>query len=291
MTKLLWDQLGERRYETGVDHGVFYPRQSTGIYSPGVAWNGLTAVTESPSGAESNKVYADNIVYLNLISAEEYGATIECLYYPNEFGAALGEASPHPGVSVGQQSRTTFGFSYRTLVGNDIVGQDYGYKLHFVWGASAAPSERAHNTVNDSPEATPFSFELSTVPEAAGGNLKPTASISIDSTRVPSSNLAALETVIYGSSGVDPLLPTPEALIGYFAGSTTVASLPDSGPAYTAGTKTITIPSTTGVNYTIDGVVQTAGPVVITKDTVVVAYPKSGYVFPEVSVNAWFYKF
>lgn len=201
MSRLVWDKIGERTYETGVDRGVVYPMTSTGLYPLGVAWNGLTAVTESPSGAEASPSYADNIKYLNLISAEDYGSTIEAYTYPDEFAECDGSAEIAPGVSIGQQNRKTFGLCYRTVLGNDIESNDYGYKLHLVYGALAAPSEKGYATVNDSPEAITFSWELTTSPVSVTG-FKPTACLIIDSTKVDAAKLAALETILYGKDAV-----------------------------------------------------------------------------------------
>ena len=210
MARLEWDKTGERVYESGVDHGVLYVMDGTGAYGTGVVWNGLTAVTESPSGAEPNPQYADNIKYLNLISAEEFGATIEAFTYPKEFEQCDGTASLAPGITIGQQDRRTFGFSYRTKVGNDVGGQDAGYKLHLVYGALAAPSERAYSTINDSPEAITFSWEVTTTPVAVAGH-KPTAILTIDSTLVDEADLTALEDLLYGpTTGTGtPKLPLP----------------------------------------------------------------------------------
>ena len=207
MSKLVWDQTGERFYETGVNKGVLYP-QSAGAYPKGVAWNGLTAVTESPSGAEATPLYADNIKYLNLMSAEEFGATVEAYTYPDEFAVCNGEAALVEGVSIGQQKRTPFGMSYQTKIGND-VDSDLGYKIHLIYGALAAPSEKAYATVNDSPEAITFSWELTTTPVEVTG-FKPTASLVIDSTKVAPEKLAALEAVLYGSDDVEARLPLPD---------------------------------------------------------------------------------
>jgi len=217
MTRLLWDQLGERTYETGVDHGVLYIPDETGVYDLGVPWNGLTSVSETPSGAEANAQYADNIKYLNLISAEEFGATLEALTYPDEFAQFDGLAVPEPGVAVGQQPRRSFGLSYRTQIGNDLEGTAYGYKIHLVYGCVATPSEKAYNTINDSPEAITFSWEIATTPVAVTG-LQPTALIVIDSTVVPSAGLTALEDELYGdaTTGVANL-PTPDAVIALVA--------------------------------------------------------------------------
>lgn len=210
MSKLVWDQTGERLYETGVKQGVLYV-QEAGAYPKGVAWNGLTAVTESPSGAEATALYADDIKYLNLISAEEFGATIEAYTYPDEFAACNGEAELVAGVNLGQQKRKAFGLCYRTTVGNDVDGNDHGYKLHIIYGAMAAPSEKAYATINDSPEAITFSWELTTTPVAVNG-FKPTASITIDSTKVEEGKLAALEAVLYGSESEEARLPLPDEI-------------------------------------------------------------------------------
>lgn len=219
MVALTWDQVGERYYETGVDHGVLYLRDQTGLYTQGFAWNGLTAVTESPTGAESNPQYADNIKYLNLISAEEFGGTIEAFTYPEEFALCDGTAVPVRGLAVGQQPRRTFGLSYRTRVGNDIDGTDHGYKLHLIYGALAAPSEKAYATINDSPEAITFSWELSTTPVDVPG-LKPSATLTINSTEVDEGGLAALEAVLYGSAEEEARLPLPEEVIELLGGET-----------------------------------------------------------------------
>ncbi|MBK8748769.1 MAG: hypothetical protein IPM04_13175 [Saprospiraceae bacterium] len=214
MTKIVWDKAGERRYETGVDHGVLYTPDNTGAYNSGVPWNGLVSVTESPSGAESSKQYADNIVYVNLISAEEFGGTIEAFMSPLEFGQHDGTAAPKKGVYLGQQTRKPFGLAYRTKIGTDL-DSDEGYKLHLVWGAQAAPSEKAYSTVNDSPEATTLSWEFSTTPVAVPG-FKPTAMMVIDSTGVAPADLAALELLLYGDTATDPELPLPEDVIAMF---------------------------------------------------------------------------
>lgn len=217
MSKLAWDKTGERIYETGVKMGVLYLQDAKGAYSNGVAWNGLTAVTEAPSGAEATPLYADDIKYLNLYSTEEFGATIEAYTYPDEFAECDGSASIATGVYVGQQDRKTFGLCYRTVVGNDVSNNDYGYKLHLIYGAKASPSEKGYATVNDSPEAITFSWEVSTTPVSVSG-LKPTASIVIDSTKADKTKLAALEAILYGkdptsessSDGIDPRMPLPD---------------------------------------------------------------------------------
>lgn len=208
---LVWDQTGERMYETGVSKGVLYPQSSSGTYPLGVAWNGLTAVTESPSGAEATPLYADDIKYLNLMSAEEFAATIEAYMYPDEFAECDGSASLVEGVSVGQQKRKSFGLCYRTTLGNDVDGNGHGYKLHIIYGALAAPSEKGYATVNDSPEAITFSWEIKTTPVNVTG-LKPTATVTIDSTKVDPTKLAALEKVLYGSAEADPRLPLPDEI-------------------------------------------------------------------------------
>lgn len=216
MAILEWDQVGERFYETGVDHGVLYIPNVSGVYNDGVAWNGLISVQETPTGAEANPTYADNIKYLNLISLEEFGATIEAYTYPPEFAPFDGLAVPQPGVAVGQQSRGQFGLSYRTRLGNDLEGDDLGYKLHLVYGCQATPSEKAYNTVNDSPEAITFSWEITTTPAPVTG-LRPTSLITIDSTVVAPADLTALETLLYGAVATDPALPTPDEVIALFA--------------------------------------------------------------------------
>ena len=211
MSKLVWDQTGERLYETGVKQGVLYPQAAGGTYPLGVAWNGLTAVTESPSGAEATALYADDIKYVNLMSAEEFGATIEAYTYPAEFGACNGETEIADGVAIGQQKRSAFGLSYKTTIGNDVQGNDYAYKLHIIYGAMAAPSEKAYATINDSPEAITFSWEVTTTPVAVNG-FKPTASITIDSTKADKTKLAALEAILYGGESEEPRLPLPDEI-------------------------------------------------------------------------------
>ena len=209
MTKLVWDKSGERFYETGVNKGVLYPL-SAGAYNKGVAWNGLTAVTESPSGAEATPLYADNIKYLNLMSAEEFGATIEAYTYPDEFAECNGEAEIATGVSIGQQTRKTFGMAYQTKIGND-VDADLGYKIHIIYGALAAPSEKAYATINDSPEAITFSWEITTTPVEVAG-MKPTAYVVIDSTKADAGKLAELEAILYGSESEEARLPLPDEI-------------------------------------------------------------------------------
>ena len=216
MSKLVWDAVGERLYETGVKMGVLYPRDAQGTYTKGVAWNGLTAVTESPSGAEATPLYADDIKYLNLVSNEEFGATIEAYTYPDEFAECDGSAALSAGVYIGQQKRNTFGLCYRTVVGNDVSNNDYGYKLHMIYGALAAPSEKSYATINDSPEAITFSWEVTTTPVEVSG-FKPTASVTIDSTKVDAEKLAALEAILYGSESEEARLPLPDEIATMFS--------------------------------------------------------------------------
>lgn len=214
MSKIVWDETSKRFYETGVQHGVLY-LQEGGVYNKGVAWNGLTAVTESPSGAEATALYADDIKYLNLMSAEEFGATIEAYTYPDEFAACDGSAELAKGVSIGQQKRSTFGLSYRTVLGNDVDGNDYGYKLHLIYGALAAPSEKAYATINDSPEAITFSWEVTTTPVEVKDH-KPTACLTIDSTKVDKAKLAELEGILYGTEAEEARLPLPNEIADLF---------------------------------------------------------------------------
>lgn len=222
MAKLKWDQIGEKKYEIGVDHAVLYP-QANGTYPKGVAWSGVTNITENPSGAEDNKMYADNIPYLNLKSAEEYGLTIECYYYPDEWAACNGESEIADGVVLGQQRRNTFGLSYRSKLGNDSDGEDYGFKIHLVYGCSSAPSERAHETINESPDAGTFSFEVSTIPvdvsgtDSTGKPFKPVSCVTIDSTKVTKEKIAAIEKILYGDEETEARLPLPDELKEIFA--------------------------------------------------------------------------
>lgn len=209
--ELVWDQVGNREYETGVSKCALYPQESNGSYPKGVAWNGITTVTESPSGAEPTALYADNIKYLNILSTEEFAATIEAYTYPDEFAKCDGSAELLEGVSIGQQKRQAFGLCYKTQLGNDVDGNDHGYKLHIIYGALAAPSEKGYGTVNDSPEAITFSWELSTTPVNVSG-MKPTATVLIDSTKVAPAKLAALEKVLYGSENADARLPLPDEI-------------------------------------------------------------------------------
>jgi hypothetical protein len=289
MTVLTWDGSGQRQYETGVSKGVLYV-PTLGVYDFGVAWNGLTAVTEAPSGAEATAQYADNIKYLNLISAEDFGATIEAYTYPPEFSQFDGSVSPSAGVVLGQQSRKAFGFSYQTLLGNDLVATDFGFKIHLVYGATAAPTEKAYATVNDSPEAITFSWEVSTIPVAVTG-FKPTAILTIDSTKVAAAGLLALTNALYGTAGTNPRLPLPDEIIAMFA-ETLIGVTTVSPTATSAGV--ITIPSTTGVVFrradtraivTSAATVQIPGAV--GSSLVITATPATGYFFNPGSDDDW----
>lgn len=212
MAKLVWDNTGERFYETGVDRGVLYPLSEAGKYEKGVAWNGLTAVTESPSGAEPTALYADNIKYLSLMSTEEFGATIEAYTYPDEFAQCDGSADLVAGVTLGQQARKTFGLCYRTKIGNDTDGDEHGYKLHLLYGCQASPSEKGYQTINDSPEAITFSWEVTTTPVNVDG-FKPTACVTIDSRKADKAKLEALEKILYGGDDLaEPRMPMPSEL-------------------------------------------------------------------------------
>lgn len=212
MAKLVWDEVGKRTYETGVDKGVLYVQDDEGAYGKGVAWNGLTAVNESPSGAEPTALYADNTKYLELTSKEEYGATIEAYTYPDEFEACDGSAEVGTGVVIGQQSRKVFGLCYRTVKGNDVKNNDYGYKIHLVYGCKAKPAQKNYQTINDSPEAITFSWEVSTTPVEVEG-FKPTATVTIDSTKVTADKLKSIEEALYGTETVEPKLLLPNEII------------------------------------------------------------------------------
>lgn len=298
MTRILWDQPGEKRYETGVSKGVLYLPDNTGAYSDGVPWNGLTTITESPSGAESNPQYADNIKYINLLSAEEFAATIEALTYPVEFEECDGTAIIN-GIAVGQQNRRPFGLSYQTLVGNDLENTDHGYKIHLIYGATAAPSEKAFATVNDSPEAITFSWETNTTPVPVGTingkEYKPTSTLVIDSTRVPSATLATLENILYGTAGTDPRMPLPEEVITLFAGSVTEVTLNGANaPTYNSSTHVVTLPTVTGVQWKVNGVNKAPGaqPAMTTGQTsVITAVPLAGYALSATSDDDWVYPY
>lgn len=220
MTKIVWDGTGDRLYETGVKNVVLYPMGSNGAYEKGVAWNGVTAITESPSGAEANPLYADDIKYLELRSVEEFGASIEAYTYPDEFAACDGSASLIAGLKIGQQPRKAFGLCYRTTLGNDTEGEEYGYKLHIIYGAKAAPSEKAYATINDSPEAITFSWEVTTTPVAVA-NHKPTSYLELDSTKLSAAQMAAVEALLYGAEGEgsEASLPLPDAILAAVQGA------------------------------------------------------------------------
>lgn len=289
MARLEWDKTGQKRFETGVSNGVFYKVSPAGLYTDGEAWNGLTAVTESPSGAEANPQYADNIKYLNLISAEEFGCTIEAFTYPDGFAECDGSANVD-GVVIGQQSRKSFGFSYQTRVGNDIDGTDLGFKVHLVYGALAAPSEKAYATMNESPEAITFSWEVTTTPVSAGSNYKPTASLTIDSTKVSAAKMTELLDILYGTAGTPARMPLPAEVLALFAGTTQVVEPVQ--PTFVAATGVITIPSVVGVVYSVDGEVVTGTYTIATSgaQVVVVATPASGYKFPPNTDDDWQFK-
>lgn len=288
MTALVWDQTGERFYETGVEHGVLYI-PNNGVYDTGFAWNGLTTVTESPSGAEATALYADNIKYLNLLSYEEFGGTIEAYTYPDEFAQCDGTAVPSPGVAIGQQIRKAFGLSYCTKMGNDEDSTEYGHKLHLIYAALAAPSEKAYTTINDTPEAISFSWAFTTTAVPVTG-MKPTALITIDSTKVDAGNLATLEQALYGTVGTDPRLPLPDEIITMFGGAQTEVTTVE--PTFVAATGVITIPTVTGVQYrradtnaVVTGTVTIGTP----GDTLIIhATPTSGaYDFTPASDEDW----
>lgn len=284
MPVLTWDQSGERYYETGVDQGVLYT-PNNGVYDTGVAWNGLTAVTETPTGAEPTAMYADNMKYLNLLSVEEFGGTIEAMTYPQAFALVDGTAAPSTGISLSQQTRRTFGLSYRTRLGNDVSASDFGYKLHLVYGALAAPSERAYSTINDTPEALTFSWTFSTTPVPVTG-YKATSLITINSTQVQSAPLTNLLNALYGTVSTTARLPLPDEVIAMFAGSQTTVTVV--APSFVAAGGTITIPTVTGVVYRrADTNAIVTGTVVIGTpgaSLTIRAFPASGaYVFSAAS--------
>ena len=291
MTRVIWDAAGERYYEAGVDRGVLYIPDAGGAYSNGYAWNGLTSVNEAPSGAESNPQYADNIKYLDLVSAEEFGATIEAFTYPDEFGQCDGTAVVN-GVTLGQQRRKSFGLSYRTLIGNDLDGTSHGYKIHLVYGALAAPSEKSYGTINDSPEAITFSWEVTTTPvsvgEINGNDYSPTSILTIPSTTNSSAAMTALENILYGTPGADPRLPLPAEVISLMSASQT--SVTPTQPTFAAATGVITFPVQTGVVWYVNGIKQeTATYTIATPATTVMAEarPLPAYKFPEFADTDW----
>lgn len=292
MSTLEWNKTGERFFETGVSNGVLYPLSNLGRYDRGYAWNGLTAVNDSPSGAENTKEYADNIPYLNMTSAEELDGTIEAFQSPREFDQCDGTATPFPGIGVGQQRRRAFGFSYQTLIGNDLDGQDHGYKIHVIYGAMAAPSERSNATVNDSPEAMTLSWEFNTTPVAItpeivvnGRALRPTAKLTFSSLDFAPEKMTALKEVLYGTASTDARLPLPHELITMMSG--TITEVTPTAPTYEDLTKTLTIPNTAGVVYIVRGNPMDAGDVVLDSSVVVTAIPSIGYRFPDVTPTQW----
>lgn len=289
MTKVVWDDTGNRKYDYGVDHAVLYPlNPATSLYDTGFAWNGITAVNEKPGGAASNPQYADNIKYLNLLSAETFGGTIQAFTYPDAFEACDGTKAPVAGIVVGQQSRQSFGLSYRTKVGND-VDSSLGYKLHLVYGSLAAPSEKDYATVNDSPAAVGFSWDFECTPVSMT-NMQPVCLITVDSTKVDATALANLEDLLYGTVGTDPSLPMPDDVLALFSGTVTAVTLT---PATFDGAHTVTIPTQTGVTYYVNDVVTAAGPVLLTagESVVVRAEPNAGYVFNTPVDNDWLFTF
>ena len=270
MSKIVWDKTGERLYETGVENGVLYPMQDNGKYTLGVAWNGLISVTESPSGAEASPIYADNIKYLNLISTEEFGATIEAYTYPDEFALCDGSAQLGEGVSIGQQKRKTFGLSYKTSIGNDVDGADHGYKLHLIYGALAAPSEKAYSTINDSPEAITFSWELTTTPVQVSG-FKPTASLTIDSTKVDKSKLTLIENILYGTESTTARLPLPDEIKTILSEAAPKPITVESVPADEAGSVSVS----DNITLTFNNKIASENVVLVTSAGVVVPINKS----------------
>jgi len=281
MTAIQWDKVGERIGETGVDHGVLYKPDTDGVYDGGVAWNGLTSITASPSGAEATPQYADNIKYLNLVSAEQFAGTIEAFTYPVEFEECEGAVTSAGGVLITQQARKSFGLCYRTLLVNDTEGEDFGEKIHLVYGALATPSEKAAATINDSPELTALSWEFTTTPVDVPG-LKPSAHLVLDSRVVDAGAFQDLKDILYGTDSVDPRLPLPGEVIDLFEGSTTSVNLstPANQPTYDSGTHVVTLPSVTGVQWKVNGVNKSAGaqPALSVGQTAnVVAVAQDGY--------------
>jgi hypothetical protein len=289
MTTLVFDDTGNRRFETGVKKGVLYPLNTVnGLYDNGYAWNGLTEVKEKPAGAASNKTYADNTVYSNLLSAETFAGEISAYTYPDAFAACDGTATPVTGVSVGQQSRATFGLSYRTEVGND-VSSDVGYKLHLVYGALASPSEKDFSTINDSPAPVAFNWAFDCTGASSTSYGSPSLLV-LDSTKVDATALASLEGFLYGTGGTAPSLPPPDSVLALFTGSITAITL--TAPTFD-GAHTITIPSQTGVKYYVDGVLHASGSQLLTsgQKKIVTAVAQAGYVFNTPVVTAWMFTF
>jgi hypothetical protein len=289
MAILVWDDTGKRRYEAGVDQGVLYPLNTVnGLYDTGVSWNGLTGVTETPSGAEANDQYADNIKYMSIRSAETFGGTVEAFTYPDEFALCDGSEQPAAGVYVGQQNRRVFGMSYRSKIGNDVSG-DLGYKYHLLYGLTASPSEKAYVTLNDSPEAVGFSWDVNSNPAAVTGK-QPTSLIVVDSTKVVAAALQSLMDFLHGTAGAGPSLPPPDSVLALFTGAITPITLT---PPTFDNAHTITIPALTGATYYVDGVVHAAGTQLLTtgQKKIVSATPNAGYVFNQPYVDRWMYAF
>lgn len=280
MAPLTWDDIGERLYETGVDHGVLYLPDETGDYTDGVAWNGLETVTETPAGADATPTYADNIKYLNLIAVETFGGTIEAYTYPPEFGVCDGSAELSPGVRIGQQSRKTFGMCYRTLIGNDVDGTDFAYKLHLVYGITASPSERAYASVNDTPDAISFSWAFTTIPVPVT-DAKPTALLTINSNEVDATVLDDLLDILHGTSAA-ARMPLPDEIAAMFEATITAVDMGvyAKQPTYNSGTHVVTLPTVTGVSWKINGVDVTPGAqpaMSVGQTSVVTAHPTAGY--------------
>lgn len=289
MTVLVFDDTGNRRFETGVKKGVLYPLNiGNGLYDTGFAWNGLTEVKEKPAGAASNKTYADNAVYSNLLSAETFAGEISAYTYPDEFGPCDGTAEPASGVTVGQQPRATFGLGYRTEVGNDL-SSDLGYKVHLVYGALASPSERDYSTINDSPAPVAFTWAFDCT-GASSTSFGSTSLLTFDSTKVDAGALSDLEDFLYGTGGTDPSLPPPDSVLALFTGSITAITL--TAPTFD-GAHTITIPSQTGVTYRVDGVVHASGTQLLTsgQKKIVTATPNAGYVFNKPVVTQFMFTY
>jgi hypothetical protein len=282
VTKIIWDDPSARRFENGVNKGVLYIPNDEGVYDTGVGWNGLTKISEKPTGATATAQYADNIKYLNLTSTEQFAADISAFTYPDEWGQCDGTQEPEPGVAIGQQNRKSFGLSYQTKVGT-ALNPSLGYKIHLVYGATAAPSQKDYATINDSPAAIELTWSMTTTPVNVTG-YAPTATLEIDSTKVDATALGALEDILYGTVGENPSLPTPDAVLALFSGTVTVVT--PVAPTYTSGTHTITIPTVTGLTYFIAGEAVT-GSVVITGNTVVTAQLNAGYRFADETVNEW----
>lgn len=286
MTRLQWNAAGYNKFQAGVERGVLYVRDSSGNYGDGVPWSGLTTVTESPSGAEPNKQYADNKVYVILKSAEEFAATIEAFWSPKEFDQCDGSATPVAGLHLGQQARKSFGFSWVSLLGDELVGTDLGRRMHFAYGCNAAPSERANATLNESPEAGGLSWEVSTNPVDVGTingvAYRPVAHVYVDSTEVSAATWQALEDIAYGSASGEPRLPMPQELFDLINGAVTVVNLglAANQPSFVSSTGVITLPAVTGVQWKINGVNKSPGaqPAIATGATAtVLATPLAGY--------------